>query len=137
MSIKIFFFLLNRNININRPIFIRVHVLWYAMFSNGWVDIETVLVSKNRSYPSPHVNVGHVYQRQTVAQNLRCVVDVDLIYKNKDKTIKKVYQHNYYDILVFVTNAYFWAFLCTICMCIRLIVKWATVTKCNGTYLIL
>lgn len=136
MSIKIFFFLLNRNININRPIFIRVHVLWYAMFSNGWVDIETVIVSKNRSYPSPHVNVGHVYQRQTVAQNLRCVVDVDLIYK-KDKTIKKFINITIMIFLYLWQMHIFGLFLCTICMCIRLIVKWATVTKCNGTYLIL
>lgn len=45
--------------------------------------------SKTRSYPSPHVNVGYVYQGQTVAQSLRRVVDVDLIYKKKEsKNIK-------------------------------------------------
>lgn len=59
--IKIFFFLLNCNININCFIFICVYVLWYVMFLNGWVDIEIVLVSKNRFYFFLYVNVGYVY----------------------------------------------------------------------------
>lgn len=61
MLIKIFFFLLNCNININCFIFICVYVLWYVMFLNGWVDIEIELVSKNRFYFFLYVNVGYVY----------------------------------------------------------------------------
>lgn len=130
-SVKFFPFFY-RSINIKRPIFIRVWAMILSCYYNG----QWYWNSKTRSYPSPHVNVGYVYQGQTVAQSLRRVVDVDLIYKKKRKQKHKVYYHNSYGIFVFVRNTYFWSFLCTVCMfvyivcimCISLIVRWATAT---------